>query len=624
MSRVRNALLWCLPLAVFTCLYWFAMRVWFQQDDFAWLGQGLYIQNWHDLMRAIFEPRAQGTIRPLSERIFFMALFDRFGLDHRPFHLWVALTQIANLLLLQSATLRITKSRLAAVAVPCVWLCGTGLATPLSWISSYNQVLCAFFFLLAFRLLLQFIETGAARWWWAQAAVFVLGFGALEINVVYPALAAGWCWLCARQHFKKALWLFPVSALYAVIHFAAAPNPKDGLYAQHWDLSMVRTYLVYWAQALSAGRLRPSPILPDWSWLAASIVLGLAALAFAWRSWRRGEKLPAYGIFWFTVVLGPVLPLRDHISDYYVAVPSIGVAWIAGYALFKAWQGGRLWFAGTLVLVALHLAFVLPVNREITDWRWQRGLRIKTLVQGLERAHELHPDKLIMLHGMDSDLFWSGYYDEPYRIFGLNEVCLAPGSENSIEAHPELGSMAKYICSPATAAGAAGQKKLIVYGVEARTLRNMTQKYVSQMPRSWKDAKPRVVDAGLPDVAQALGRGWYENQGPMRWMGRQAEVELAGPEKDGEILFLQGYCPESFLDRPIVLSVSVDGQRVGSGEVTRAHNSFEFSFPLPSGLKGSSPLKVVLAVDRVVVPPNDGRELGLVFGRIGLKQASAP
>ena len=53
----------------------------------------------------------------------------------------------------------------------------------------------------------------------------------------------------------------------------------------------------------------------------------------AWRSWRRGDRLPSYGILWFTIVIGPVLPLRDHFMEYYLAVPAIGLALLVAGAL---------------------------------------------------------------------------------------------------------------------------------------------------------------------------------------------------------------------------------------------------------------------------------------------------
>ena len=61
---------------------------------------------------------------------------------------------------------------------------------PLGWTCVYNQVLCGFLMLLAFHFLLRFLETGRRRDELLQWAAFLIGFGALELNVVYPALDA--------------------------------------------------------------------------------------------------------------------------------------------------------------------------------------------------------------------------------------------------------------------------------------------------------------------------------------------------------------------------------------------------------------------------------------------------
>ena len=53
-------------------LYWRAFTAWFRSDDFAWLGTGIYIQNFHDLVIAIFAPQVRANVKdkrdPILER----------------------------------------------------------------------------------------------------------------------------------------------------------------------------------------------------------------------------------------------------------------------------------------------------------------------------------------------------------------------------------------------------------------------------------------------------------------------------------------------------------------------------------------------------------------------------
>ena len=113
MRRAARAAYWIAPGAFFLFLHWLGLWIWFVQDDFAWLGLNLQFHQGHNFWDLLFTPAAQGTIRPLSERVFFAGLFEVFGLNAFPFRVWIYATQLANLMLLGSITLRITGSRQA-------------------------------------------------------------------------------------------------------------------------------------------------------------------------------------------------------------------------------------------------------------------------------------------------------------------------------------------------------------------------------------------------------------------------------------------------------------------------------------------------------------------------------
>src|SRR5260370_2419005 len=112
MTRFRAVLQssawWLAPSLLCLLLYWRGFTAWFRADDFAWLGVGLYIQNFHDFLSAMFSAQAQGTIRPWSERALFMAGFGIFGLDALPFRIVIFATQFANLALVASIGARLS------------------------------------------------------------------------------------------------------------------------------------------------------------------------------------------------------------------------------------------------------------------------------------------------------------------------------------------------------------------------------------------------------------------------------------------------------------------------------------------------------------------------------------
>ncbi len=153
----------------------------------------------------MFAPMAQGTIRPLSERAFFMAGFSLFGLDALPFKIVIFATQFANLALVASIGARLTGLRWAGFFAAVFWVLNGAGIEPLGWSCVYNQVLCGFFLLLAFHFLLRYDGDGRAPLLLFQWVAFLLGFGALELNVVYPAIAAAYTCCCAGKDKRASL-----------------------------------------------------------------------------------------------------------------------------------------------------------------------------------------------------------------------------------------------------------------------------------------------------------------------------------------------------------------------------------------------------------------------------------
>src|SRR6185369_3599656 len=144
-------------------------------------------------------------IRPLSERAFFMAGFSLFGLDALPFKIVVFATQFANLALVASIGARLTGKRAAGWVAAVFWVLNSSANLPLGWVCVYNQVMCGFFLLLALHFLLRYLDTGVARYNRYQWAAFLLGFGALELNVVYPAVAAACILFVAPLRFSTPI-----------------------------------------------------------------------------------------------------------------------------------------------------------------------------------------------------------------------------------------------------------------------------------------------------------------------------------------------------------------------------------------------------------------------------------
>jgi hypothetical protein len=610
----RDAWLLLPALALMGWLDWHGLRTWFQQDDFAWLSQGGRIHSLTDFLQALFRPAAQGTVRVFSERLYFIVLERLFGLDHRPFHLVGLAVQIANLALLAWITLRLTGSRVAAAAAPALWAAGLGLAVPLAWISAFNELLCAFCMLAAFACLLAWLETGRRRWLAAQWGFLLSGFGVLEIVVVYPALAAAWCWLDRKRVPRPVWWMAAASAAFAAAHLWLIPKPAEGTYARHWDLSMLETLGRYWVMALGGNLESAYWPLP---WLAPAAVaaaLSVAAAAWLWLSAKRGVKLALFGAAWFALVLAPVLPLRDHVSDYYLAVPSIGWAWMAATALQAAWAQ-RVWIrAAASLLLGLHLLYAGAAHRMTADFRYQRGLEARHLFFALDTAVQLHPGKLIVVTGVDEDLFWTAFFDS--RILLPARICMDPRFVSPRLAAESPDSVQQARCSPAEIAQAARERRLAAYEWIPRKLHARTRHYRHRLPREWLGLPPAQIVTSRQEDARWLGPGWHQIEPGGRWTQLRAEATLAAPDRPGRTLFLYGYRPLEPDRQPVRLLLRIDGRLLQTFTLPQNRPDFTLQLPLPA--PGAEPvLRLQIEVDRPHVAPGDQRLLGIVVSRLG-------
>ncbi len=623
MKRVAGAAYWAAPSLLCLAFYWLGLRAWFQQDDFAWLSLYSRLQQTGDLAGLLFEPLAQGTIRPLSERVFFMSLFGLFGMDAVPFRVAVFLTQFANLVLICDVTRRLTGSRAAGFIAPLMWTANGVLATVMSWTSAYNQALCAFFLLLSLRSLLMHVETGRRRYYVIQWASFLAGFGALEINIVYPAIAASYVLLKARRYLRPTLWLFLPSVVYAGLHWSFAPKPSSGPYMMHLDGSMFTGLGVFWARALGPARLDLASIhLPFWLIASATALLSLGLLAFVAHQCRRRNALGVFLLLWFVLLLAPVLPLRDHRSDYYLTTPTIGLAMLAAWALATAWRSRWFYKAAAVMLAAVYLASSLPVARSVTEWNYRFSRSARSLVHGLMRARELHPGKIILLTGLNSDQFWGTIYHKANLLAGVTGVYLAPGSEQGIVERPELDSVSEYVLPPAVTVKVLEEDGAVVYSAaDGERLRNITLIFRETARERWSaPALPWRVDAGSPLFAGQLGPTWHRIEGAYRWMPGSATVLLHGPASPAAKLHLSGFCAaEQVKEGPLRVTVGVDGHTVGRADLTKGGAAFDLAFPLPAATVGKPRIEVRIEVNRTFVVPSDGRELGLVFGTISVR-----
>jgi hypothetical protein len=615
---------WVIPPLFCLAVYYWGLRAWYQQDDFVWLGQRFRIQNWHDFLRAVFEPSVHGTFRPLSERLFLLVAGSAFGTDAFPARLWVFLTQVANLALISSLARRISNSRIAGFLAPILWTANGALAFPMAWSSAYMHILCGFSILLALHFLLRYIETGKRSDYCLQWIVFLIGFGVMESMIVYPAIAAAYTLLRARKRFLSTLPLFGASILFWVLHSWFVPKQHAGLYSVHFDSALPHTLVTYWKWALVPrdwldwqGRLPHLVLLAT----VTAIALTVAILVYVVYAALRKNLAPAFGLFCFLVLLLPVLPLKEHVSYYYLALPSMGLALIGAFAADSAFRSG--WWAKLTagVLLCLFLLVQVPYTAWACKWWYLRSQRVEDVVLSAVEIRHAHPARILVFTGIDEVIFAGAFWDGAFRAFGVSGVYADPGQRSILTANSDLENqdLSNLFPDPADFQRGLLEHQVIVLSAAGPDLQNVTSLFEARAeasPLLW----PRRVDVASALAADYLRGQWYDPEGGHRWMGKKAGAVLAGPASQNEQLHLAGYCPGAQVATgPLTAKILVEGEEIGQLRLTQGDAAFDDAFPLPSQFVGKTRIEITVQLDRTYRAPGDLRDLGLTFGSFEIR-----
>jgi hypothetical protein len=617
LTRAQAAAYWTVPALICLAVHWEGFRAWFRADDFAWLSLYSHIQSFPDLLGALFRPEAQGTIRPWSERAFFIVGYALFGLNALPFRIVIFATQFVGLALTQAVGARLTGSRAAGFCAAILWTINSSTMEPLGWACVYNEVMCAAFLLGALYLLMRYTETGERRYKIGEWVVFLLGFGALELNVVYPALAAGYTLLSPydgppglptrRRRALGTLPMFAVSILYTAIHTWVAPPSTTGGYAMHFGASLLRTLAVYWTWSVGPVYLETPPHLRHWMLITAIAIVSLGLLVFLVRKLRAGYTAALFGIVWYLVTFAPTLPLRDHMTEYYPYIPVIGLAWLGAWGLTEAWNRGGAARTAAVALAALYVALVVPRTVRASYWNYGLTEKAHDLVAGVARARQLHPGKAILLDNVDEGEFLNAIRDKAFALIHAQQIYLTPGSEKRLTQDAEWGRVEDYVLDPSVAVQALDRGEAEVYDVRGGTLRNITSQYRLTLQSAGLPLRVSVSDSL---TAYLLGSGWYALDIDHRWMGKRATLRLGAPAEPERRLYVTGYSAEAL--GPAEMKVLVDGVALPAASVRPG--PFSVAFGLPDSVAGKSEMQVAVEVNKTFRPPGDPRDLGLSFG----------
>lgn len=592
-----------LPLVACLAVYWGIGDVWFQQDDFAHLKLAAETPL-SGLPAMMMRPIAQGTFRPLSERLFFWGCYRLGGLDPLPFRVIAYVALGLSSVLYFYLIRRLTGSAMGAGVAATFWCVHPCMTLPLTWIATTNQLLwicCALGTVVGF---VKWADTGLRVYLGLAWMAYLSGFGMLEANVAVGLLLVAYALCFARGRLRGALAFVGPAVAFAVLHLLLIPRVGGAAYKMEVGVDTLRAVWTYWQWSFV---LEPSatPIgVPMWAGPVTGGVLLAVTAGLA--VYRPSRWVTVFGVAWWLCLLAPTLPLAKHVSDYYLAAPLLGVGLV-----LAAWtrQFPRL---GAMAAVAL-LALAVPVTRSYARVNVERGENMEALVKGVRQVRASHPGRAILLAGVGDGLFWSGIYDRPFSLVGATDTYLSPDAAEGLTAYPELFRAADYTLPREVVRERVARGEMVVYTVSRRRLVDTTAMYRNGMDGGGLAAS---VDFRQPVEEGLLGKEWYAAEDGFRWMPKEATVRLSG--KGGEVE-VTGFTAAAQFEGFAELRVEAfwNGVALGMQAVPKGREDFQLRFALPEGRKEGGELQ--LRVDHVTTVAGDTRALGLAVTRIGIR-----
>jgi hypothetical protein len=339
-----------------------------------------------------------------------------------------------------------------------------------------------------------------------------------------------------------------------------------------------------------------------------TVLLSTAVLGFTALRTHQGDRLPVFGLSWFLIVLAPFLPLRDHISDYYLTVPSIGLALLGASAIVTGWRAPIAFRALTVAAVAAYLAVSVPAARKAQRTIWARSASVKKLVLGVEAAHDRNPGKTIVLEGVGDELFWNGVYDHPFRLLGIQEIYLTPDAVQKIHPYPELANVADYTITKDKLAEGLAHNQILVCGLETGVLLDITPMFKAT---ALENRMPKRIEVAHPPMDSLLGPSWYQSEGSFRWMPKDATVRIGAPERGRGELRIEALCNPLQLARgPMRIWADFEGWRSPTFEIVHCKDTIRLSSPVEVR-DDRKELLLGLHVEQTIRVGADQRDLGL-------------
>jgi hypothetical protein len=316
----------------------------FQGDSLFWLYNR--VRSVDEFIQSFCHLNAEHWYRPLSQHPIESLLYPIVHLNPVPYRLAGFLLFAANTIVAFNFLSRLLKSAPAAILSTVFFSIHSVDAYVTYDVAFYPELLYTLFYVLAAITFLKFLETRADLWRAVSCMCFGLSLLSKESAVTLPAVLVALEILSARPIRGMIGDLqFHVFTLVAYLGYAGL-YLKTGAYGMSPHNNIFANYLqgVIWAFDLY------SPV--KFSLLAAAALVGMLLCL---RGLVRRDPIVWFGVSWFTIAIGPALPLYNHFLAYYLYLGILGIALALGRCFEMLPSSGFvrvMYGAGVLLVVS--------------------------------------------------------------------------------------------------------------------------------------------------------------------------------------------------------------------------------------------------------------------------------
>ena len=284
--------------------------------------------------------------------------------------------------------------------------------------------------------------------------------------VVYPAVLLAYVALIYRRYWLHVSVMLLGSAGLGWLQWRTVQEAGRGVYQPHFDATgFVGSLLHYWRSSVAAYE----PVV-------VALLVGIPLLAVAVHQARRKNFLGLFFLAWFLLSLTPYLPAREHRSDYYLVIPTLGLAMLGGWAVVLAMKAATVYRVAAIMCLGLFLwGSVRRAHLEVNYYQ-PLSLSVKQLISDVSQARHLHPTKTIVLTNVREMIFHLSIAHDAFRLVHLYDVYLGPGHDH-ISPKPGSPPVETYVLSKEDTLRAIQRKNIVVYDASGPRLVDVTPQY---------------------------------------------------------------------------------------------------------------------------------------------------